>query len=91
MPRYWLSFATDDENLGVVITDALDIMSALAKCNLLRINPGGELIGFAIPENEPEYDLPRDRILTEAEIKAAGAMKLFECPPEVRDALESDE
>jgi hypothetical protein len=48
----WLSFADDAAEgfKGVVIIRAHGLTDALMKCNVMKINPGGEVSGHMIPE-----------------------------------------
>lgn len=88
MPLLWLSFATDDEFLGVVITEAPDVMAGAAKCHALGINPGGQVLSFEIPEDAPkERSYPRDTLLSAAFLQGDGHKKIKDCPLDVQEAL----
>jgi hypothetical protein len=50
----WLSFADEGGFRGVIIIKAHGIADALTKCNVLGINPGGQVAGHEIPD---EYAL----------------------------------
>ena len=69
-PEHWmyLSFADTKFNGGVIIK-AHGITDALMKCNLLQINPHGEVMPFHFPD---DFLLPdekyRNRILTKEDI-----------------------
>lgn len=88
MKLWWLSFASETENLGVVITEAVDIVNAVRKCWLLGINPGGQVMSLEILPDSDEAKMPRDRLLSEKEIRAAGAEKIKEQTPEVQDRIQ---
>jgi len=77
---WWLSFA-DDGFKGAVIIKAHGISDALMKCNMLMINPGGEVYAIQIPDDKEENFKLEDtnRLLSKEEIKKKwGVMKLGE-------------
>lgn len=51
MNLMWLSFACEDTGKfnGVVMTEAEDIIEGVKKTHALGINPGGQVVGYAIP------------------------------------------
>lgn len=51
MTIHYLSFTSDDGWLGCVHIEADSFIEATMKCHLLGINPGGEVIGFELPES----------------------------------------
>jgi len=66
--QFWLSFA-GRKFKGVAIVHADDFIEAVMICNLLGINPGGEVAGHEIPPvlvAPPEYV---NKLLTKAEAK----------------------
>lgn len=68
MARFWLSFADDDGFRGVVLTEAPGFLEAVSKCNLLGINPGGQVYG---PECPDDFHIPpqaMDRLLSKEEV-----------------------
>lgn len=83
--RWWLSFATEGQCLGVVIVLAPDFEAAIARTHLLGINPGGEVAGHGFtPEalaQLPDQDrvkfaaLPLDHLLSYEVLEAAGVVK----------------
>jgi hypothetical protein len=67
--RYiYLSFAQGKLFLGGVITKAKGFMHAIAKTKKLQINPGGEVAGLPIPEDEVPDAKYLDRLLTKEEL-----------------------
>lgn len=76
---WWMSFALDDNKTGYAcIVEADTFIGAHRRTIELGINPGGELLGFPIPAGSEEESLPRDRLLTEDELRGAGAKRLYE-------------
>lgn len=64
--KYWyLSFATDEDFLGACVIEARSFMHAVLESHRLKINPGGEVKGVAIPELGP---LPINALLSKADI-----------------------
>lgn len=51
---YWLSFASEQEDLGVCIVRGINIIDALFNASLTGCNPGGKVFGIEVPEEE-EY------------------------------------
>ena len=66
---FYLSFAAEKFN-GAVIIQAHGITDATMKCNLLGINPGGEVFCIAFP---PEIPVPgqqyRNRLLSKTDVQ----------------------
>jgi hypothetical protein len=60
---WWLSFADDDHNLGVIVVDAVDFEDALAKVYLEEIHPGGQCLGRG---EAPELYPPTKRAIVAA-------------------------
>lgn len=48
---WWLSFADEDGFRGVVIVRACGLLHAVRTANKLEINPGGEVLGYPLPDN----------------------------------------
>lgn len=48
MSRWYMSFATEDEFLGGIVTDADSFIDAVSKARRMGINPGGEVLGVNI-------------------------------------------
>jgi hypothetical protein len=67
---WYLSFATDDEFLGGCVVEAYGIATAIVRTHVLGINPGGEVMGVPVPEEDRDR-LPHDRLLTREEIEEA--------------------
>jgi hypothetical protein len=69
-PRWmYLSFVDDTGWLGAVITRASGPLTAVLKCHMMGVNPGGEV---AIMYTPPEQEIPTwavDRLLTQAELE----------------------
>lgn len=69
---WYLSFATDDGFRGAFIVEAIDILSAVGRVNQLGQNPGGQVMGVPLPEEElakvPESY--RERFLTKEDLQA---------------------
>lgn len=59
MRWFYLSFADDDGFRGAAIVEAKGILGATLYCNLLGINPGGEVMAIPIPEDQLA-DIPKD-------------------------------
>lgn len=73
---WWLSFASETDCLGVVIIQAPTFLLAAATAGLWRINPGGECVGFPVPEDLDKL-IPathRNRLLTKAEAQELDAL-----------------
>ena len=56
--RWWLSFAEEGKNLGIVIAEAESIKEAVDLCNKIGCNPGGEVLG--VPMNALPKDTPQE-------------------------------
>ena len=72
MGWWYLSYASEKEDkfLGVCIVEAPDFLSAALRARVLKISPGGQVVGAEFP---PEIPLPagefRNRLLSEADVK----------------------
>lgn len=76
---YWLSFADPDlpagqQFLGACLVQAPGPTLALALSHRLKINPGGCVRTFALPE-EPDVKWPRNTLMSKSEIDAIEALK----------------
>ena len=77
---FWLSFADphmpkSHQFLGAAVVEALSYVEAVAKLTRLGHNPGGEIMGYEIPEAYPFLtDKVRDRLLGWGEATALNAM-----------------
>jgi hypothetical protein len=54
-PWWWLSFATEEKFLGVVIIRGSGFVPAIRNAHILGINPGGEVRGLELP---PDVTIP---------------------------------
>jgi len=71
---FWLSFCDTtrpqgQQFLGVIITRAIDLLSAIQKTHKLGINPGGEVCAF---EDESGKKYKEDVLLSKDELKELG-------------------
>lgn len=46
---WWLSFADDDGFRGAALVFADSLVNAIREAHVLRINPGGEVMGIPVP------------------------------------------
>ena len=71
MTWYWLSFVDEDtgEFLGVVIIAGNSLESALRASWRLKLNPGGEALGYPIPDQFVPPAKHRNRLLEKHEAK----------------------
>lgn len=75
---WYLSFADKVGFRGAAIVEARGLLGAIARCNVLQINPHGEVRGIQLVETLPErYLKMTDRLLTRADLEAmdGGAIK----------------
>lgn len=75
LKTFWLSFAAEDGTGRVVLVDAVSAQEASA-AGVLWAKPGDELLVLEIPPETEEFGLPRDRELTEEEIRGVGALQI---------------
>jgi len=69
--RWWyLSYAGDDGFHGACIVRGQEIVTAAQEAHRLRISPGGQVLGSEIPDEELPEESFRERLLTEADVKA---------------------
>ncbi len=74
MATYWLSFAPESGPGRVAIVDAESKKLANEKAHRLGlVLPGDESLIIEIPSHEPEWALPRNRILMPDELGAVDA------------------
>lgn len=78
LTTWWLSFADDARggSLGVCLVEARGLLTAVMRTHQIGINPGGQVMGFEIPEDSEEHALPRDRLLKADELMAVGAISI---------------
>lgn len=71
MTWFYLSFADDSGWKGVCIVEARGFVGAVLRCNVLDINPHGEVQGAGIPEEEL-VKIPigmRDKLLSRKDLE----------------------
>lgn len=79
MTTFWLSFAPETGPGRVILVDAATKTRAHLKALALGMSrEGDEVLILEIPPDAPEHALPRDRELTEAEIRECGALPIDE-------------
>jgi hypothetical protein len=78
---WWLSFANDEEFLGLVLIKAGGLMSAVSATHMLGINPGGQVAGWPLPgiPDPPERYVYRLLDRTIAEFLAEGGLTEGDC------------
>jgi hypothetical protein len=77
MKTFWLSFAPEAGPGKVILIDAEYAQEAHAAAHAFgAYSPGDETLIFEIPEGTDEHQLPRNRVLTLDEARAAGAKTL---------------
>jgi hypothetical protein len=73
---WWLSFAGEEGHRGCAIVHALDFGQAVHTAHVLGINPGGEVKGVEMPEEEDakaEVDhLGMNRLIPTKELREKG-------------------
>lgn len=79
---WWLSFASEEAPLGIAIVEAMSCEQAIGRAHDLGINPGGEVLGLAVPEEEAALAEVRrygmDRLVSPSELRAAGLPSIKE-------------
>lgn len=70
MKVFYLSFVAEPEDvfLGVVITEARDMLDAVKKTHHLKINPGGQVLFVEVPPEEIPERRYFDRLLQKKDI-----------------------
>ena len=87
---WWLSFATDDECFGVCIVQGDNIIEATRKAHSLGINPGGEVLGIGIPEEnyaEVFSMYQQNKLISTEELKAKGEKPIKDLPEDIREKI----
>lgn len=74
MTWVWLSFADPDKPkgtqfLGVAIVEGEDVVDGAAEAHRLGINPGGEVLGYPLPDGLVVHEDFRNRLLDSLEAK----------------------
>lgn len=64
---YWLSFADEGEFLGACIVEANGMLGAVRLAAELGINPGGEVISYALPNGPGPY--PINKLLSKDDLE----------------------
>lgn len=77
LKTFWLSFAAEDGTGRVVLVDAASAQEA-ADASSLWAKAGDETLVVEIPPETSEFTLPRNRVLTEEEIRGVGALQIGE-------------
>lgn len=79
MKTFWISMAPPKGKGRTVLVDAKDAKDANLKVHLLGLyRKGDEFYIVEIPPTELEYTLPRDRLVTDEELRGVGAVTLGE-------------
>jgi len=79
MASFWLSFSDPDKprgfrRMGVIVTDGRDGVDAVNRTHGMGINPGGEVLMVALPDQPRVPDAWRDRLLTVEEAERVNEM-----------------
>lgn len=82
MKTFWCSMAPETGPARVVLVDA-ESEGEAARLQARFVRPGDETLLFEIPPEEPEYQLPRGRVLVDDELRAVGAVLLGDVDPEL--------
>jgi hypothetical protein len=74
---WYLSFSLPGRFLGGIVIEAEDFTDALAETYRLRINPGGEVMGFRVPEaHHAEALTMAGRLMPHDELEARGLVPI---------------
>ena len=79
MKTFWLSYAGEEGSRGVVVTEAFSFLEACALVGAIGLSPGGEVLGFEVPMDDPEVAeeivfYEHNRLYTPEELRQRGAM-----------------
>lgn len=79
MKTFWLSFANNEGNLGVIITRSKSEKTVIQKVKKMGIAPlkFNDVLIFEMP-NEGENDLPFDKLLTPEYLRTVGYLSTKE-------------
>lgn len=74
---WWLSFCDTDKPegsqfLGVAIVRANGIATAITMTHMLKINPGGSVAGWGVPDDISIPDELQNRLVQKDELREAG-------------------
>lgn len=84
MNTYWVSLAPETGRARVVIVDAISKgMARIKVVELGLLKPDDEWFVAKIPPGEPELGLPRDRVITDEELLAVGAVSMSDVQAEM--------
>ncbi len=79
---FWLSFVDPDinKNLGcTIIEDASNLNEAISKAHSLNINPGGEVLGTPLNEEQfEEQGMESNKLYTPKELDEMKFKKIYE-------------
>jgi hypothetical protein len=79
MKLWWLSFAGEEEFLGLALIEAETLEEAFDEARRLGRHPGGQCLGMPVDPNGSDVQgLPRDRLITDAELHERGHRPLRE-------------
>jgi len=70
--KWWLSFATKDEFLGCVIVEGGNIIEATSRAHELKINPGGEVLGYPFHTDPFDLEPHMDKLMDREEAESLG-------------------
>jgi hypothetical protein len=80
MKTFWCSMAPETGPARVVLVDAeSEEQAGLHQARFVK--PGDETLIIEIPPEELEYRLPRNRVLSDDELRDVGAILLADCDP----------
>lgn len=91
MRLFYISFASETVFLGATCVRAESELDAVRRTWSMGINPGGEAMICEVPveaESAPDIVCCLNRLATEAEMRAMGAVAFHELPPDEQSALE---
>lgn len=90
MNPYWISFASNNANLGCCIVDANSPEEAIKKTKKLKINPGGEALAFQLPSSALEdLRLGKNRLIPSEELQSNRYTKLGDLDNQTRTLIET--
>lgn len=91
MTFFYISFATDAGFLGATIVKADDEQDALVEASFLGLNPGGEAMILATPDeikDQPDFEMLFNRLASRAEMTARGGRRRADLPEDMKKALD---
>lgn len=79
MKTFWVSMAPPEGAARVVLLDAEDGVVARVRMHAMKLyRKGDQVLILEIPPHMPEYELPRNRLLTEEELRSVDASTIGE-------------